>query len=287
MRALVLAGGGSHGDYEVGALKHLLYDLEKQYDILCGISVGALNAGYLSQYHKGYEKNAYKGLERLWLGIEGNRSIRKHWLPFSFLHGLWRPSLYNTGPLKKLVFDNLRLEKTSSSGKLLRVGGVSLTSGKYHLWTEKDKDLKEGILASSSFPIFFEPIDVRGEKWSDGGIRNVTPLKAAIDLGATHIDVIIPSDGKLSGGFNANNVIKVGLRTIEIMMNELMAGDLHTCEAINRALDGKEEGKYKPIVLNVLRPKGDRDHDSLEFNPKYIREGIELGYSDAKKHEWV
>ncbi len=62
MRALVLSGGGAKGAYEVGALKYLLLDKETQYDIICGVSVGALNASFLSMYPLGQEKVAYQNL---------------------------------------------------------------------------------------------------------------------------------------------------------------------------------------------------------------------------------
>src|ERR1700693_308620 len=48
-RALVLSGGGSKGAFEVGVLQRLMGDEQLDYDLLCGTSVGAINAAYLAQ----------------------------------------------------------------------------------------------------------------------------------------------------------------------------------------------------------------------------------------------
>lgn len=52
MLGLVLSGGGEKGAYQVGALRYLV---EKGIDpdIITGVSVGAMNGGFLSQFPKG------------------------------------------------------------------------------------------------------------------------------------------------------------------------------------------------------------------------------------------
>jgi hypothetical protein len=41
--AIVLSGGGAKGDFEVGAVR-CIYDRGIRPDIICGVSVGAINA---------------------------------------------------------------------------------------------------------------------------------------------------------------------------------------------------------------------------------------------------
>jgi NTE family protein len=54
--ALVLAGGGARGAYEVGAVRYILEELPKELgrdvniDILCGTSAGAINSCFLAAY---------------------------------------------------------------------------------------------------------------------------------------------------------------------------------------------------------------------------------------------
>lgn len=58
MKALVLSGGGAHGAYEAGVASALLQ--REQYDVICGVSIGAINAALIAA---GTVDNA---LERFW-----------------------------------------------------------------------------------------------------------------------------------------------------------------------------------------------------------------------------
>lgn len=46
MKALVLSGGGAHGAYEAGVAKALLE--RESYDLICGVSIGAINAALIA-----------------------------------------------------------------------------------------------------------------------------------------------------------------------------------------------------------------------------------------------
>ncbi|MGH7716974.1 MAG: patatin-like phospholipase family protein, partial [Vulcanimicrobiaceae bacterium] len=48
MKALVLSGGGARGAYEAGVIDGLVSKGE-HFDILCGTSIGALNAAFVAQ----------------------------------------------------------------------------------------------------------------------------------------------------------------------------------------------------------------------------------------------
>jgi predicted acylesterase/phospholipase RssA len=58
MKALVLSGGGAHGAYEAGVASALLQ--REKYDVICGVSIGAINAALIAA---GTVDNA---LERFW-----------------------------------------------------------------------------------------------------------------------------------------------------------------------------------------------------------------------------
>lgn len=65
--ALALAGGGSKGAFEVGAVRCLTDVFSFKPDIICGTSVGALNAAKLAEG----SATALAELETLWLGMVG------------------------------------------------------------------------------------------------------------------------------------------------------------------------------------------------------------------------
>lgn len=77
-RALAMRGGGSKGAYEIGALKamaEMMVAEEYAYDVVEGVSVGALNGGGLSLFPRGLEKMAINFMESVWL----NNPINKMW----------------------------------------------------------------------------------------------------------------------------------------------------------------------------------------------------------------
>ena len=57
-RVLAMRGGGTKGAYEAGALKamsELLDPIDIAYDVLAGVSIGAMNAAYFSTFERGDE----------------------------------------------------------------------------------------------------------------------------------------------------------------------------------------------------------------------------------------
>ena len=68
-----MSGGGSRGAFEPGALlqlaKHFDGTQEMEYDVISGVSVGAINAGMFSLFPKGNEIDAAKYMYNCWLEL--------------------------------------------------------------------------------------------------------------------------------------------------------------------------------------------------------------------------
>lgn len=65
-----MSGGGSLGVYQVGALK-VLTQKRSHYDVISGISIGALNGSIIAMYHKGLEEEeGVVDLENLWIKMK-------------------------------------------------------------------------------------------------------------------------------------------------------------------------------------------------------------------------
>lgn len=283
MRALVLSGGGSRGQYHVGAIKCLLGELGTQYDILCGVSVGALVAAFLAQYKHGDEGRAAAELAQLFSSIEDD-DIWKRWFPFGKLHGLWRQSFLNSLPLQKLVRGRLSHDAIRHSGKKLRVGAVSLSSGQYMIFDETHVPLADAVLASSSFPAMLAPLRIRGEWWTDGGVRCVTPIQAAIEAGADEIDIVMTTPPNSTPEFDPDpSAVDIAFRSIDVMSDEIVAKDLKVATLYNVLVSaGLAPGKRR-VVFRVVRPGGILNADPLKFDPKEAAELQLIGYEDALK----
>lgn len=286
MRALVLSGGGVKGAYQIGVLKHLIMDLGRQYDVLCGVSVGALNTSFLSMFSKEEEKEGFQSLLDFWLTVD-NDKVWKSWCPFGKVHALWLKSMYNSQPLIDTVHSRLKLDAIRKSGRKVCVGAVSLTTGEYKSFTQDDDSFVDGVLASSAFPSGLKPILIDGDLYTDGGVKHVTPLKEAIDLGADQIDVIMCSPPKnVSGYDNNSSTIKLALRTIELMCDEITDADLKIAKLYNKIAYLDPDSGKKFIDMKIVRPDVDLVSDSLQFDKNEIKMMIDKGYKDALAMKW-
>lgn len=282
MRALVLSGGGVKGAYQVGALKHLIGDLGRNYDILSGISVGALNCSFMSMFSKEQEKQGLDKLLGFWHNAN-NKMVYKRWFPFGKLHALWKNSLYNSQPLVDLVRKNVNLEKVRQSGRIVSVGAVSLTTGHYKVFTGSDDHFVDGVIASSAFPAGLKAIEIAGELYTDGGVKHVTPLGEAIKYGATEIDMILCSPMSSTDKYDKKSAaIKLALRTIDLMTDELVAADLKKAVLHNEIASLKVGYDKKYVKINIIQPVQDLTENSLDFDHDKIMEMMEKGYQDSK-----
>ncbi len=281
MKVLVLSGGGAKGAYEAGVLKRLVLEMGIRYDAFCGVSVGALNASFLSQYGAGEEQNGVQDLLKFWTSVT-TPQVYKSWFLFGRLAAAWKPSVYNSAPLHSWVRGALSNDRLRKSGKQLVVGATSLKTGEYKTWDQTSPYIVDAVLASSAFLAMLLPVTVDGELYTDGGVRDVTPVKAAIDLGATSIDVVMCSPGRSSPGFTSKpTALSVAQRSIDIMSDEVIANDMEIARLINETVAlGGAPGK-KIIDLRTFRPNSVLTEDSLSFDRSLLDVMLDRGYRDA------
>ena len=278
-RALVLSGGGSKGAYQVGVIKKLAEE-GKTWDIITGVSVGALNACFLSMYNKNEQIIAAKELEHFWLqNVKKDSDSYKGWLPgfLTYIPAIWKGSIYSTKPLKKLLINNFNIDKMKTTDVDIHIGVCSLNSGLYETVNGNHPQILDYILASASFPIAFPPIEIGGELYTDGGVRNSVPVMEAIRSGASEIDVIMNSpttpatihkDTK-----DIKKLIPAALRVTDILSDEVFITDLD------------EACKYHGIKLKVHAPERPFKQNSLDFSAKHVVSLIDYGYNGVLIHE--
>lgn len=281
MRALVLSGGGSKGAYQVGALKKWMLEDGLEYDIIAGVSVGAINGACLAQVPIGHPQAAWRTLKSSWDQADTSK-VRKPWCPFGVLSALWKPSVYNSEPLQNWISNGLDLKKIATSGRILRVVAVSWDTGESRVVSEDDPHLDKWVAASSSFPGMLTPIKLGNQLWTDGGIRNVTPLGEAIRAGATHIDVIMCSNPEAKDLYESDgkSVPSLAFRAIDLMVTQIVRADLKIC-----GLKNDLAGPYRKVDVRILMPETSlaTAMQSLDFSPPFLKRMMEIGYQDACK----
>ncbi len=271
-RALCLSGGGAHGSYQVGAIKALTEN-GISWDMVAGVSVGAINAAQVSMYKKENQHESVIELEKVWCeDIKGNSSVYKKHLPWflNYFASLFTGGLHHTKPLMKILKARYDQKRTLDSGIELRIGTVALKSGKYIAITEKEVNA-EWIMASSAMPIMFDPVSLGGERWVDGGIRNITPLNdVLVDPEVTEVDIVLADHfgDPLFEAKKFTSIIDVGERCLKLAVDEIFHTDIFY--AFERG-----------IKINLYFPKEIPNYESFDFNPAKLKEAIDKGYNET------
>lgn len=265
MRGLILAGGGARGAYQVGALKHILFDLETTFDVLAGVSVGALNAAVLAQFNKGKEKEAYLTLENIWLTVKSKDVFKNHF-PFGILQMPFKGSVYDSSPLKKTLKKHISPQKLRDSDKFLIVGATDYTTGDFIEFSHQDEDILEIIRASAAIPVLFPYVTIAGNFFMDGGVREIAPVMSLVKFGCSDILTIVPSPKHVFYNKKKNrpNLREIITRAVDMSLSDLEEKDL--------------------LNYPVIRPNHSLTSDSLNFDHNLIREMMDKGYHDAKMY---
>jgi len=284
--ALVLSGGGAKGCWQAGVILKL-HELGYRYDAYFGVSVGAINAAHMAQFAHGSELEGALNLKERWHQFS-NKDIWRHhnrWL--RWLAVPWKDSVYDAQPLRNFLHDpsNLDPARIRASGKHVEVGATDLTTGQYHLFDGHYDKFPEAVFASAAFPIMFSLGELDGHLLSDGGLVHVTPLKGAIEWGATHIDAIVLDPPGMKTWdlqpkwYEPKLVTHVVPRVLSTIVDNIIERDLRMCAQVNqRVKDGRGDPGQHYVNLRIIRPAEDLPIDSLDFDPAAMAKGWAMGY---------
>lgn len=219
--AVILSGGGARGAYEVGVLSYVLDNFARtrgaapRFDILCGTSVGAINACFLAA-HLADPTQGIRRLADLWtqmnlvdvLGFGVRQAIA---LPRVLMGGGQAGvGIFDVRPMAKLIEREIpwrAIARTLRHGyvEALSVSCTEINSGRTVIFMQTGPDgtlpttapprtVVRGAhigplhaLASAAIPILFPPVKIGNELFMDGGVRQNTPIAPALRLGATHV----------------------------------------------------------------------------------------------------
>lgn len=251
-RAIVLAGGGAKGSYQIGFWK-ALRELGIDYQIVTGSSVGALNAALMVQGN-------YDEALLMWSSVRTEDIVER------------TPSLLSQSSLSDGIAASLKsimgdlaedvvkvkmdpvplghLIERYLQESLLRESGVSLGIMTTEYPSMKAapfllEDIPRGmvdeyLLASSTVFPSMEPRTIGTKRYVDGGYSDNFPVNLALDLGAEEI-------------------IGVGLRASGV------------------------EAKYQTdYPVRIIRPNFDLG-PSMIFDPEQTARNITLGYNDTMR----
>lgn len=249
-KALVISGGGSKGAFAGGVAEFLIKDCQQNYDLFVGSSTGSLLLSHLALGKIEEIKEIVCTTEQkdiFWinpfrikeLGNDKFKVSVNHWNTLkSFL--LKRQSFGDSKNLKKMIAKNFSEADYSALLKMNKQVVVSvsnLTKFRTEFKSNCDyshTDFIDWIWASANYVPFMSVLNKYGNEYADGGFGSHTPIQAAIDLGATEIDVIILEPEVITRDFEPTtnpfgSLMRVfGFMTEQIYYNDLMIGTLHS-----------------------------------------------------------
>lgn len=195
-KGLVLAGGGARGSYQVGAYQALL-ELGWAPGVIVGTSVGCLNGALFVQ-------DAWEQARDMWLAIDNSQVMA---LPApedagarekaAFLAEVVRKGGLDVSPLERIV--RLCLDEAAVRRAPVRYGLVTVQQRTLRAEQLAIEEIPDGMLAdymlasAACFPAF-QPRQIGGTAFIDGGYADNMPTGLAARLGADEL-LCIDVDG--------------------------------------------------------------------------------------------
>ncbi|MFG0316787.1 MAG: patatin-like phospholipase family protein [Planctomycetota bacterium JB042] len=201
---LVLGGGGVRGLAHLGVLE-VLEEEDLPIERIVGTSAGAIigsmyarspvAAPLIARVLEFLSSSAFRRLN-LKFELEGrNAGAPRPSLLDRILHGLKRqlamellfrrPSIFSGDILRRLVGGLVGDGHIDETVIPLFITALDLIEGEEVLL--RDGDLRSAVVASSSVPGFFPPVEREGKLLSDAGLINNMPVQIARDLGGEHV----------------------------------------------------------------------------------------------------
>lgn len=239
---LSLSGGGARGLAQVGVLQ-AIDEFGLKPSCISGTSIGAVVGSLYSAGMKPAEMlellsgKGFLNLFRLKPSLSGLLGMK-------YLEEVLDKNLPTT-------FEDLPIP--------LHVFATNLSSGAcvdFH-----SGELRQPILASASIPILFEPVEINGDKYVDGGVLNNLPAGACTSSCSYVLGVEV-NKGKFTQ--NLKTMKNVALEVFHLVVNHSSEEGMKMCD-------------------HVLRPEMEASFDLLDFSK--AKKLFDLGYSEGL--EWA
>lgn len=208
---LVLSGGGAKGAYEAGAIKAMgeMDVIEKVYGV-SGTSVGALNTLVFAMDNVALMEELWENIGLMTVAApkvaEGDGRAIKDIVGklhiTAQMQGSEDTAVFTQNSLRELINKSCDFEKIRAHRAKLFACAYDINERHvkyFELKKLSDEEMTDAVLASAAIPHVYDPVEIEGHKFADGGINDpsygvknsdVTPLSPLQDEGYDAIIVI-------------------------------------------------------------------------------------------------
>ena len=156
-------------------------------------------------------------------------------------------------------------------------------------------DPMRAVIASSAFPMAYEPVKMHGGLWSDGGLVAKQPIIPAIRLGADVV-FLVAVEAEKEVVPKIKTFLDVGMRAFDILMSRNVQSDLRVLESVNKICETYAarvgcrpeqllleigDHQYRYLKAFTIRPATPLAATLLDFDGRIVRPAIEQGYRDG------
>ena len=190
---LVLSGGGGKGAYQVGVLKVLQEQgLLDDVTAIAGASIGAVNAMLFAMGDIKIMYDAWKEIDMDTVFDIDLNMIAERRLYFSRNEML--------AMLERFIdIEKIKADKRDIYFSISKVNEVQeAVSVEYRKLSDYDVEtIKKLLLASTALPVMYEPVEIDGNQYRDGGMLDNEPIQPLYDAGIRQFIVIGLKSGKV------------------------------------------------------------------------------------------
>lgn len=219
---LILSGGGARGFAHAGVLK-ALNEFDIFPDVIAGVSAGAIVGALYADGHSPdqiYEifaqENTFFNYVKLKVPGKG---------------------LFKTVGLKKNLSKHLKAKTFEELQIPLFV--VATNINKAEIAYFESGEILDRVLASAAIPVLFEPVEIDGDLYVDGGVLDNFPVhpiqKACKRLIGVSLNPIHAQD-------NFNSLFKIAERTFHLSVSANLSNKIKKCDMV---FEPEELGNFK------------------------------------------
>ncbi len=252
--ALLLQGGGALGAYQAGVYEALL-EAEVEPTWIAGISIGAINSAIIAgnpretrvarlrEFWELVSQPRDGGLSSFWSDML-NGDAARGWVnqlsageimakgvPGFFAPRMPPPILmpagvtgatswYDTSALKPTLERLVDFDRINARTMRFSVGAVNVRTGNFAYFdNETDTIRPEHIMASGALPPAFDPVEIDGEFYWDGGMVSNTPLDWVLSARSDLDTLIFQVDLWSAQGVLPRDLSEVAVRMKEVQFS--------------------------------------------------------------------
>ena len=286
-----MSGGGARGAYQAGILCAWkdIFRRNGNIEIIVGVSAGAINAARLMQSAPNYV-DAVDALEQLWSTLTPEQIFESN---FSTVvknlmhlvqssrhrrdedHESFANAMLNTDPLLEYLRRNLDMDQIQQRLRTLPDHALAVSCFDYTetknvtffqtretcpSWERptmrgvRTSIATEHVMASCALPLIFPPVFMDGHFYGDGSLRNMTPLNAAIRLGAERIiNISLGGDISLKSAAGSPTLGRIAGTMLNSMFLDAVDIDSQFMNRINQLATRIPANERQERIIDLCR----------------------------------